>query len=165
MSPNSPPAADTITVVDVRCGHNLQKVILCHVPPGNPGNPQTICVAASAIPHHLANHPGDCIGPCSLYYPRPGPASDADAAVFTDIEQAFYVDAYPNPFSGTFLLQIHASSDAAINISIHDMLGRLVETYDKVTEQTEIGNNLKAGVYFVEAIQDGNMQRIRIVKE
>ena len=35
------------------------KVLLCHVPPGNPANAHVIEVADSAIPAHLAH--GDCI--------------------------------------------------------------------------------------------------------
>lgn len=40
-------------------------VVLCHCPPGNPNNCQTILVGESAVPSHLANHPGDHLGPCS----------------------------------------------------------------------------------------------------
>ena len=39
------------------------KVIVCHVPPGNPENPQTIEVAESALPAHLAH--GDTEGECA----------------------------------------------------------------------------------------------------
>jgi len=39
------------------------KVCLCHVPPGNPGNAHTICVGAPAVNAHL-NH-GDSLGECS----------------------------------------------------------------------------------------------------
>ena len=31
------------------------KVNVCHIPPGNPGNPQSISVGASAVPAHLAH--------------------------------------------------------------------------------------------------------------
>jgi len=41
-----------------------EQVTICHVPPGNPDNPQTITIGASAVPHHLANHEGDFIGAC-----------------------------------------------------------------------------------------------------
>ena len=41
------------------------KTTVCHVPPGNPDNPQTITVGDSAVADHLANHPGDSLGPCS----------------------------------------------------------------------------------------------------
>jgi hypothetical protein len=31
------------------------KVSICHIPPGNPGNPQNISVGASAVPAHIAH--------------------------------------------------------------------------------------------------------------
>jgi hypothetical protein len=40
------------------------RTTVCHVPPGNPDNPQTISVGNSSVPDHLANHPGDSLGPC-----------------------------------------------------------------------------------------------------
>src|ERR1700747_201397 len=43
----------------------VSKVTICHVPPGNPANAHTITIGAPAVPHHLSNHPGDHIGPCS----------------------------------------------------------------------------------------------------
>jgi hypothetical protein len=39
-----------------------QKVLICHIPPGNPDNAHTISVAPSAVPAHLAH--GDTPGPC-----------------------------------------------------------------------------------------------------
>jgi hypothetical protein len=40
------------------------KVTICHFPPGNPANVQTITVGASAVAAHVANH-GDLIGACN----------------------------------------------------------------------------------------------------
>jgi hypothetical protein len=40
------------------------KQAICHVPPGNPDNPQTIVIDDSAVQTHLDNHPGDSLGPC-----------------------------------------------------------------------------------------------------
>jgi hypothetical protein len=39
-----------------------EKVLICHIPPGNPENAHTISVAAAAVPAHLAH--GDTLGPC-----------------------------------------------------------------------------------------------------
>jgi hypothetical protein len=39
-----------------------EKVLICHIPPGNPENPQTISVSVNAVPAHLAH--GDSEGPC-----------------------------------------------------------------------------------------------------
>jgi hypothetical protein len=46
-----------------------EKVEICHIPPGNPGNAHFITVGESAVPAHVANHgdevvPGD--GSCSV---------------------------------------------------------------------------------------------------
>ena len=38
------------------------KVVICHVPPGNPQNRHTLTVDASAVPAHMAH--GDSLGPC-----------------------------------------------------------------------------------------------------
>ncbi|MGH7788586.1 MAG: hypothetical protein ACRERC_17075 [Candidatus Binatia bacterium] len=38
------------------------KVDICHIPPGNPGNPQSISVGPAAVAAHLAH--GDTIGQC-----------------------------------------------------------------------------------------------------
>ena len=35
------------------------KVLICHVPPGNPANAHVIEVSANAIPAHIEQH-GDC---------------------------------------------------------------------------------------------------------
>lgn len=158
--PSDSPACTTVSTANVQCGQNGQKVILCHVPPGNPGNPQTLCIAPSAVPAHLANHPGDCLGPCSLYYPRLGSGEMEE-----DMDYSFYIDAYPNPFQGTFSLEIINSSSEPVNIIIYDMIGRVVERYNDVNEKTLIGSHLKAGVYFVVAQQEDNITRVRIVKD
>jgi hypothetical protein len=153
-SPQSPQSQITINIVDARCGHDLKKIILCHVPDGNPGNPQTICVAPSAIPAHITLHPGDCIGPCSLYY-------RLDDIL---VVENFYAYPYPNPFSSGFNLHILTAETSPIHVNVHDMLGRIVEVYTDVNEQTLIGNKLNIGIYFAEVIQGENRQMIQIVK-
>jgi len=40
----------------------VELVTLCHIPPGNPANPQTITVAEPSVQAHKAH--GDAIGPC-----------------------------------------------------------------------------------------------------
>jgi len=39
------------------------KVTICHIPPGNPDNPQTISINADEVQEHLDEH-GDFLGPC-----------------------------------------------------------------------------------------------------
>jgi len=52
-----------VIAVDVHCGYNEDKVLLCHIPPGNPADANTICVAATSVPAHLDH--GDFLGSCS----------------------------------------------------------------------------------------------------
>jgi hypothetical protein len=37
---------------------------ICHIPPGNPSNPQTLFLSEFAANSHLANHPFDTPGEC-----------------------------------------------------------------------------------------------------
>lgn len=39
-----------------------EKVLICHIPPGNPGNEHTISVSVNAVPAHLGH--GDHLGAC-----------------------------------------------------------------------------------------------------
>jgi len=41
-----------------------QKCTICHLPPGNPSNAQTMSIGCSAVQAHMRSHPGDCMGPC-----------------------------------------------------------------------------------------------------
>ncbi|MBW2984271.1 hypothetical protein KY361_04100 [Candidatus Woesearchaeota archaeon] len=47
---------------DQDCKKTGKLEICCHKPPGNPDNPQTICISPTALPAHLAH--GDSLGTC-----------------------------------------------------------------------------------------------------
>lgn len=40
-----------------------KKVLICHIPPGNPDNAHTICVSSHAVEVHQEHH-GDLVGAC-----------------------------------------------------------------------------------------------------
>lgn len=42
---------------------NREKVLICHIPPGNPDNAHTISVGSAAVAAHLAH--GDSLGACA----------------------------------------------------------------------------------------------------
>jgi hypothetical protein len=54
---------------------NPKKVLICHIPPGNPANAHDICVSENAVATHQAQH-GDTIGACAAQ-PPPTPPPDA----------------------------------------------------------------------------------------
>jgi PKD repeat protein len=153
-SPEPGVLTPAINVIDIRCGHGLKKVLLCHVPEGNPGNPQTLCIAPPAIPPHLELHRYDCLGPCSLYYRE-------DNVIEVD---NFYVMPHPNPFNNGFSVSILTSESSPVRVNVLDMLGQVVEVYNNVTEETVMGSALSRGIYFAEVIQGENRQMIQVVK-
>jgi hypothetical protein len=55
-----------------------KKVLICHIPPGNPANAHSICVGAPAEDAHVRNH-GDSVGACASEPPAPEP-EDAGSA-------------------------------------------------------------------------------------
>ena len=61
------------------------KVYLCHVPPGNSGNPQTLKISINAVEAHLTNHPGDRLGSCATQgcavTPPPAPVCSSSITV------------------------------------------------------------------------------------
>ena len=50
---------------------NESQVTICHRPPGNPENAQTITVGQSAVAAHQQEH-GDTLGPCPASPSQPG---------------------------------------------------------------------------------------------
>ena len=57
--------AGDLSIEELRAARN--KVLICHVPPGNPDNAHEISVAESAVPAHLGH--GDTLGACPLVFP------------------------------------------------------------------------------------------------
>ena len=74
------------------------KVTICHVPPGNPGNTQTLDVAVSAVNAHLAH--GDWIGACNSCNP----------ASFTNKKVEYLLDT-----SGNLLRRVLDAGNNAMN--------------------------------------------------
>ncbi|HLG35077.1 MAG TPA: T9SS type A sorting domain-containing protein, partial [Bacteroidia bacterium] len=152
VSPATPESQITIEVIDIRCGHTLQKILFCHVPVGNPANPQTICIAPQSVPSHLALHPGDCVGPCSLYYRIDNPLNGEDNFII-----------YPNPFNSSFV--IHAFNESeTYHLNVYDVTGRLIISETNFTGSVEVAETLSKGVYHVEIISGDNVTVLKVVK-
>ena len=131
--------------MDVRCGNNLDKVLVCHVPEGNTSKQHNVCVSVSAVATHLAS--GDYLGVCGGQITQP---------VITDVKLVeFTVDAMPNPSISFFTLKLNSTSDLPIKMRVTDMWGRVLETRDNLTPGStiELGSRYRAGAYFVELIQ------------
>lgn len=75
------------------------------------------------------------------------------------------VGLYPNPFAESLTLTL-SDPETVTSLSIHDQLGRLVETIDrgKMAASMQVGANLKAGVYFIRIDRSAGTHTLRIVK-
>ncbi|WP_269684638.1 T9SS type A sorting domain-containing protein [Flavobacterium lacustre] len=79
----------------------------------------------------------------------------------------FSVMAYPNPFTSNFKLGVTTSSIGKVNVSVYDMIGRLVEQrktdISEIANQ-EMGNNYPSGVYNIIVTQDADSKTLRVIK-
>jgi hypothetical protein len=149
----------TVTVMDIRCGKKLDKVIVCHIPPGNPNNPQTLCIAPAAVPAHLAH--GDFLGPCP----------DGKDSPVTEIEEVVgvNVNVYPNPFEGECSIEIEQEANTAITIIVTDMVGRSVEKLYQ--GDLSAGNHIfkwdmtgkRGSLYFLQVITPEGTQSFKLM--
>ena len=104
-----------VNVVDVHCGASGNKVLVCHIPPGNPGNAHTICISENAVPAHLAH--GCQLGPCS---------ADADSLAGGDDELAIMVS--PNPMSRDAFVSLRSTVEQRVTLTVVDASGRRLAT-------------------------------------
>jgi hypothetical protein len=107
-------SSDTVfvQVIDVRCGNNLQKVTVCHIPPGNPSNAHTICISENGVPAHLAH--GCLLGAC---------AADTAATDSMDTgNMQMYVS--PNPMSEDAQVVLTAREREQVIVTVVDPMGR-----------------------------------------
>jgi hypothetical protein len=79
----------------------------------------------------------------------------------------FTVEAYPNPYSTEFKLNVITSTEGAVELKVYDMLGKLIEaksinTIDYISE--DLGSAYPAGVYNVIVTQGENVKTLRVIK-
>jgi hypothetical protein len=80
----------------------------------------------------------------------------------------FSASAYPNPFNNSFNLDIKGNPTAPIQVTVYDMMGRLLENNTITVDQannTNIGANYPTGVYNVVVTQAEEVKMIRVVKQ
>lgn len=77
------------------------------------------------------------------------------------------VIATPNPSRNYFTLHIETGNTTdKMNVIVSDVMGRIVESRKNLsgTQTLRIGNNLKAGIYFVELRQGNETQYMKLLK-
>lgn len=135
----------TIAVSDIRCGAQMDKVLICMTPPGHGhhNNARTLCINPNAVPFFL--NFGSQLGACNEETP---PSNCIDVRIF------------PNPNHGVFNVQVSDLSSPA-EITVTDRHGkiivsRMIQASDEPqTVNIDLGNAPR-GLYFVR-IKSGNI--------
>ncbi len=159
----------TICVLDIRVpGTNGKKVYLCHTPPGNPTNAQTLSISINAVESHLANHSDDRLGQCGQ-----NPCSAQQMIVNGSMKQSItaetsmQVSMLPNPSSSDFNIIIDSKAAELVRIRITDVYGREIAKFEKLSANSNnirMGSEWKTGLYFVEIIQGTERKVFKLVK-
>ncbi len=143
----------TVSFVDARCGHNNDKVLVCHLPPDNPANAHTICVGASAVADHLSH--GDYLGECSGSG-KTDEDDDEGTIASTDYFEST-MSVYPNPFVDGLNFTMQLPSNTKVTVIIYDSKGTQVAMpYNgSVSGQFNLrwnASELATGVYIAKVI-------------
>jgi len=154
----------TICVIDVRDPNapaNNPKVIICHVPSGNPNNTQTLSVGVAAVPAHVGLHGGDKLGACNAVC---GIAKNGNVGdIISEETENGVVDliVYPNPSQNFFNITLESDSKEDVNVTIYDMSGRVVLTMtnQKAGEPIIVDQLNNVGVYMAEVTQ-GSFRKV-----
>lgn len=146
---------------DWKCGNNNNKIILCHIPPGNPSNVQTLCISVNAIASHVQNH-GCFVGPCVECSPEDEAVVDYEAVD----PSGFAI--YPNPATTNYNLDITDLEFSNARINIYDAQMYMVKLV-QINESNRnnvmnfLTDNLQPGIYFVAITTDSNSYVKRLI--
>jgi hypothetical protein len=161
-----------IRVMNARTGTwDGKKVYVCHVPPGNPGNSNTLEISVNAVPSHIGaiGHGTDRLGKCEVpvctapVYARGGAPTETTSAV-----HASYIKAYPNPTTGVFALLLQNYSKGKVEVQVVDNYGKLVAN-QSVTVMNQSENvtidvtKHASGTYHVRVISEDGVKTLRVV--
>jgi len=143
------------------------KILLCHVPPGNAGNPQLLSIAASAVPAHLTQHSGDQLGSCASYCGVASRSIDEQVAGELIIAKSFEMIVYPNPFENEFITRIESEHSDFADLFIFDVTGRMLKVLTNQPTNTDIriNENFNNGIYFVQVKVGDEYKMIKVIKD
>jgi hypothetical protein len=161
-----------VCVSDIRekkNGQHTGKVLLCHVPPGNPANAHTISISPNAVAAHIGNHAGDALGSCNQTCAPSGSTKmlegDDEGVGELVVDEDLEMVVFPNPTRSEFHLQIESVATDVADVLVYDLSGRMVErTQAHTNADVVVGTNLTPGVYFIEVRHGDLSKKIRVIK-
>jgi hypothetical protein len=178
-------ATISICVKDIRevdkKGKYTGKVFICHAPPGNPSNNNTLSISVNAVASHLSQHSEDRLGSCSDA-PCAAPSNmmmsnnstDGAATKEGKIElslQNTELVAYPNPFSQntTVSFKLPYTEEVAV-LEMYDMRGVKIQSLfngpanaNQTYEVKFNGQEISAGSYTFRLITSKEVKIFKVV--
>jgi hypothetical protein len=144
-----------VTVNDVRCGSNNDKILICHLNPGNPDNNMTMCLRYFAVAQHLAH--GDFLGPCYK-----------NAVI--DENPGYEITVSPNPFRTGIHISVQVPESETIVIRLYSAEGQLKSTVQ--SERLDQGihhfdlntGNYATGMYFLQVQSSFDNQIFKLIR-
>ncbi|MCB0698553.1 MAG: T9SS type A sorting domain-containing protein [Chitinophagales bacterium] len=147
-----------INVVDARCGNNNNKVLVCHISPGN-GKQNNICISSNAVATHLAH--GCYVGPCGANKAGRNQAEEQGVISLEEIAEQTELNIYPNPNTGSFTVELPMKEAAQIVVT--SLSGQVV--YNQTVEglnKLSVDLNTASGIYLVHVTQGHDTYRTKI---
>ncbi|HKZ66938.1 MAG TPA: T9SS type A sorting domain-containing protein, partial [Chitinophagaceae bacterium] len=146
-------ASITIQILDVQCGNNNDKVMICH-------NDKTICIASADVQDHL-NH-GDYLGTCNATASRSANTNTAVASV-ESVKEGTIV--YPNPVANRLTIKVDRLQEGAL-VKVYNANGAVVASarLTNATQNLSV-QTLAAGIYYVQVINGGVITTKKIIKQ
>ncbi len=166
-----------VCVINVHCeggGNSMttgvgSKVLVCHKTSNT--IVQTLCIAANAVPIHLAH--GDKLGICGTDLSCNVPDDNRHHARIDNQEEETvfnHLKAYPNPFSSITTLEFTAQYTATISLEIVDLNGLLVKSvFHGMAESGKNyrfeldGTDWESAIYIARLVTAQGVQNIKLV--
>ena len=132
-----------ITVEDVRCGNNNDKVSVCHHTSSAVNPFVQLCISENAVPAHLAHDSLDFVGFCNTRL-----------AFQPTTSNAFSVLMYPNPANDQVHLEFESPEKDTYHLQIFDLAGRIVfnsegQAFEEKNNVVLDLNSISEGLYNV----------------
>jgi hypothetical protein len=144
----------TATVIDVRCGNQMNKVLVCH-------KGKEICISYADVQNHLAH--GDRLAGCNI-------TAASRTMIVRETANANELLVYPNPSASQTTISFSISKAGKYKLELFDINGALISVLQQgasVEKQPIIrrfnAKQYSSGMYFVKLTEDDNVIIKRIV--
>ncbi len=151
---------------DIRCGKNLNKVLITHIPPGNNSNPQEVCIHPDSVLDHIdggPDHDGCHLGPigteeCTGFII--GNPSVESRSLSSNIKYSIY----PNPSNDLLNIELLNNTSENTIIRLTDLDGKLMfESQIRNNSLSIDVSNFASGVYFLLVLENNKESHVQRV--